>query len=270
MPTSAPHSRIARLASRSSSRAAEPGRALGPTGRKDCRAGQPADRAQRADRPSRPRAQTQRQQLAATRDRTGAARDEITSLTERLAERERDLQIAEIRERDLRSMLTVCRQCNCIATPRSWQPSAPCSAGTTERPSIDLPSQAGWASATVRRSRMCRVRRAHAGRPRSATRRCCFSAIARPNPFRDRPLVSQPTTLTCAGTRRLSSSKHCATPEQSSCWCQAPRCRGLPPIRSSSATWKRDTPSSRASGGSVRSTPWRQAGSNSRLNHTAG
>ena len=33
-------------------------------------------------------------------------RDEISSLTERLAERDRDLQIAEIRERDLRSMLT--------------------------------------------------------------------------------------------------------------------------------------------------------------------
>ncbi len=33
-------------------------------------------------------------------------RDEIASLTERLAEREREIQIAEIRERDLRSMLT--------------------------------------------------------------------------------------------------------------------------------------------------------------------
>ena len=50
--------------------------------------------------------QTQRQQLTATEIELERRRDEITLLTERLAERERELQIAEIRERDLRSMLT--------------------------------------------------------------------------------------------------------------------------------------------------------------------
>jgi hypothetical protein len=50
--------------------------------------------------------QTQRQQLAATEIELERRRDEITLLTERLAERERELQIAEVRERDLRSMLT--------------------------------------------------------------------------------------------------------------------------------------------------------------------
>jgi len=48
----------------------------------------------------------QRLQLAATETELERRRDEISSLTERLAERDRDLQIAEIRERDLRSMLT--------------------------------------------------------------------------------------------------------------------------------------------------------------------
>jgi hypothetical protein len=50
--------------------------------------------------------QVQRQQLAATETELERCRTEITSLTERLVERDRDLQIAEIRERELRSMLT--------------------------------------------------------------------------------------------------------------------------------------------------------------------
>src|SRR5215212_4378738 len=50
--------------------------------------------------------QAQQQQLAATETELERCRNEITSLTERLAERDRDLQMAEIRERDLRSMLT--------------------------------------------------------------------------------------------------------------------------------------------------------------------
>jgi len=49
---------------------------------------------------------TQRQQLADTETELKRHRDELASLTERLTERERELQIAEIRERDLRSMLT--------------------------------------------------------------------------------------------------------------------------------------------------------------------
>src|SRR5215216_1678286 len=48
----------------------------------------------------------QRQQLADAEAELDRHRGELASLTERLAERERDLQIAEIRERDLRSMLT--------------------------------------------------------------------------------------------------------------------------------------------------------------------
>jgi hypothetical protein len=48
----------------------------------------------------------QQRQLAATETELERHRDEVASLTERLAERDRDLQIAEIRERDLRSMLT--------------------------------------------------------------------------------------------------------------------------------------------------------------------
>ncbi|HEX2281191.1 MAG TPA: sulfotransferase, partial [Thermomicrobiales bacterium] len=48
----------------------------------------------------------QKQQLVAAETELERRRDEITLLTERLAERERDLQISEIRERDLRSMLT--------------------------------------------------------------------------------------------------------------------------------------------------------------------
>jgi hypothetical protein len=48
----------------------------------------------------------QRQQLAANATELERYQDELASLTERLAERERELQIAEIRERDLRSMLT--------------------------------------------------------------------------------------------------------------------------------------------------------------------
>ena len=50
--------------------------------------------------------QEQKQQLAMAETELARSQDEITSLTECLAERERDLQIAEIREHDLRSMLT--------------------------------------------------------------------------------------------------------------------------------------------------------------------
>jgi hypothetical protein len=49
---------------------------------------------------------TQRKQLAGTESELERCRDEVARLTERLAESERDLQIAEIHERDLRSMLT--------------------------------------------------------------------------------------------------------------------------------------------------------------------
>lgn len=48
----------------------------------------------------------QQQKLVAAEAELERRRDEITLLTERLTERERDLQVAEIRERDLRSMLT--------------------------------------------------------------------------------------------------------------------------------------------------------------------
>jgi hypothetical protein len=48
----------------------------------------------------------QRQQLADNAIELERHRDELASLTERLAERERELQVAEIRERDLRSMLS--------------------------------------------------------------------------------------------------------------------------------------------------------------------
>jgi hypothetical protein len=48
----------------------------------------------------------QRQELADTVSELEWRRDEVARLTERLTERERELQIAEIRERDLRSMLT--------------------------------------------------------------------------------------------------------------------------------------------------------------------
>ena len=50
--------------------------------------------------------QEQKQQLVAAETEREQRGDEIRVLTELLAERERDLQIAEIRERDLRSMLT--------------------------------------------------------------------------------------------------------------------------------------------------------------------
>src|SRR5215212_18986 len=49
---------------------------------------------------------TQRKQLAGTESELERCRDEVARLTERLAESERDRQIAEIHERDLRSMLT--------------------------------------------------------------------------------------------------------------------------------------------------------------------